>query len=161
MNWSGPPDFQKLAGWNPGELEGNVSQEFHFELPMQVRFRDIDAMGHVNNAVYFTYMEQARIDYMRAIGSMSDSLDETWFILAEELCQFKSPVPYGMPIVIQVRVSEMKDSSFVMEYRIVDRNTGCVMALGRTVNVAYDYPAGKSKPIPVEWRERIQVFERG
>ncbi len=136
-----------------------VSDEFHFELPVEVRFRDIDAMGHVNNAVYFTYMEQARISYMRAVGSLTDRLDETWFILAEETCQFKSPIPFGMPIVVKVRVSEIKNSSFVMEYRIEERDTGRVMALGRTVNVAYDYATGKSMSIPPQWRAKIEAFE--
>lgn len=138
-----------------------MGDEFHFELPIEVRFRDIDAMGHVNNAVYFTYMEQARISYMRAVGSLSERLDETWFILAEETCQFKAPIPFGMPIVVKVRVSEMRNSSFVMEYRIEARDTGRVMALGRTVNVAYDYAAGQSMPIPPKWRAKIEAFESG
>lgn len=126
---------------------------------MEIRFRDIDAMGHVNNAVYFSYMEQARFGYMRAVGLLPDRLNETLFILAEAACQFKAPVPFGMSLVVKVRVSELRHSSFIMEYRIEEQGTQRLMALGRTVNVAYDYAAEKSMPIPPDWRAKIETFE--
>ncbi len=118
-------------------------------------------MGHVNNAVYFTYLEQARIRYMQAVGLMSERLSDTPFILAEVSCQYKAPVPFGMPIAVRMRVTEMRNSSFMVEYEIVDQDSGRIMATGRSVNVAYDYAAGKSMPIPPEWRSRIEAFERG
>jgi len=72
--------------------------------------------------------------------------------------------------VIRVRVTEMRTSSFLMDYSIEDENTGRVtpalaaqvsVATGRSVNVAYDYAAGQSIPIPPEWRAKIEAFERG
>ena len=138
-----------------------MSEEYCYALPVEVRFRDIDAMGHVNNAVYFSYMEQARMSYLRALGLMPERLDETPFILAEATCRFKAPVPFGMPLVVRVRVAEMRDSSFFMDYSIEDQNTGRVMAIGRTVSVVYDYAASKSVPIPPEWRAKIGAFEHG
>lgn len=136
-----------------------MDDEFHFELPIEVRFRDIDAMGHVNNAVYFSYMEQARIGYMRTVGLMPDRLNETSFILAEATCHFKAPVPFGMSLIVKVRVSALRHSSFLMEYRIEERGAQRLMALGRTINVAYDYAAGKSMPILPDWRAKIEQFE--
>jgi acyl-CoA thioesterase FadM len=75
-----------------------------------------------------------------------------------------------MPLVIRVRVTEMRASSFLMDYSIEDENTGRVTpalaaqssaATGRSVNVTYDDAAGQSIPIPPEWRAKIEVFERG
>jgi acyl-CoA thioester hydrolase len=141
-------------------VEG-VSEEYRFALPVEVRFRDIDAMGHVNNAVYFSYMEQARISYMRALGLMPERLGETSFIIAEATCRFKAPVSFGIPLVVRVRVAEMRGSSFFMDYSIEEQGTGRVMAIGRTASVVYDYAASKSVPIPPEWRAKIEAFERG
>ncbi len=137
-----------------------MTDAFHFSLPIEVRFRDIDALGHVNNAVYFTYMEQARIGYMQTVGLRSARAEASSFIIAEATCQFKAPVTLGTPLVVRVRVAELRNSSFVMEYSIEDHATGSVMALGRTVNVAYDYAAACSIPIPDEWRARIEAFEK-
>ena len=138
-----------------------MREGYRFELPIEVRFRDIDALGHVNNAVYFSYMEHARIGYLRVIGLMPERLDEISFILAEATCRFKSPVPFGMPLIVRVRVAEMRGSSFFMDYSIEEQGTERVMAMGRTASVVYDYAASKSVPIPSEWRARIEAFERG
>ena len=75
-----------------------TKEGYRFSTLMDVRFRDVDAMGHVNNAVYFTYLEQTRVDYVRAAGFVSK--DATFpggigFILAEAHCQFKSPAYFG------------------------------------------------------------------
>ena len=147
-----------------------MNQEYRFGCPIEVRSRDIDTWGHVNNAVYFSYMEQARIRYMQHLGLAPDQLAKAPFIIAQAACQYKAPVPYGMPLVIRVRVTEMRTSSFLMDYSIEDENTGRVtpalaaqvsVATGRSVNVAYDYAAGQSIPIPPEWRAKIEAFERG
>jgi len=147
-----------------------LNQEYRFGCPIEVRSRDIDTWGHVNSAVYFSYMEQARIRYMQHLGLAPDQLAKAPFIIAQAACQYKAPVPYGMPLVIRVRVTEMRTSSFLMDYSIEDENTGRVtpalaaqvsVATGRSVNVAYDYAAGQSIPIPPEWRAKIEAFERG
>lgn len=138
-----------------------MREDYRFELPIEVRFRDIDAMGHVNNAVYFSYMEHARIRYMQGLGLMPARPDEATFILAEVTCRFKAPVPFGMSLVVRLRVTEMRNTSFLMDYSIEEQGTGRVMALGQSVNVAYDYAAGHSITIPGDWRARIEAFERG
>jgi len=139
----------------------SVSDVYHFDLPLEVRFRDVDALGHVNNAVYFTYMEQARVGYMRALGLAWERPQDIAFIIAEATCRYKAPVPFGLPLVVRVRVAEIRTSSFLMDYSIEERGTGRVMAVGRTVNVVYDYAAGKSYPMPAAWRAKIEAFEKG
>jgi acyl-CoA thioester hydrolase len=134
---------------------------FRFSIPIEVRFRDVDALGHVNNAVHFTYMEHARIAYLRRLGLFSGDPSDTGMIVAEAACVYKAPIVFGQTIVVRMRATNLKNSSFVFEYSLEDDGSGQVMATGRSVQVCYDYTAGRSTPIPAVWRERIQAFERG
>lgn len=134
---------------------------FRLSVPIEVRFRDLDALNHVNNAVYFSYMEHARIVYLKGLGLFGDDASDTGMILAEATCVFKAPIVLGQSIVVRVRATELKNSSFVFEYRLEDAGSGRLMADGRSVQVCYDYAAGKSMPMPPRWRKRIEQFERG
>jgi acyl-CoA thioester hydrolase len=128
-------------------------------VPIAVRFRDIDAMGHVNNAVFFTYMETARVDYMRDVvfDVKGRNLNEVGLILAQISCQFKAPIFYGQLVEVGTRMVEMRNSSFIMEQRI--EADGQLAAVAEGVVVHYDYQAGKSVRIPDEIRARVEAFE--
>lgn len=134
---------------------------FRMAVPIEVRFRDMDAMGHVNNAVYFTYFEQARIHYVQRLAHMGDPLEPLGMILAEAACQYRAPITLGMPIRVWIRAGEIRQRSFVFLYKIERPDTGQVMALGRSVQVSYDYARGAPVPIPEPWRERMRRFEEG
>jgi acyl-CoA thioester hydrolase len=128
-------------------------------VPITVRFRDIDAMGHVNNAVFFTYMETARVEYMRNVvfAITGRNLTEVGLILAQISCQFKAPILYGQLVQVGTRVVEMRNSSFVIEHRI--EADGQLAALAEGVVVHYDYQASESVRIPDEIRARVEAFE--
>ena len=132
---------------------------YHFSTPIKIRFRDLDALGHVNNAVYFTYMEIARTDYFTHVGLLKNEWPPIFFIIAEATCQFKAPIQLVTPLVIHVRVSSLRNSSFGMEYQFADQATGQVLALGRTAQVMYDYSIGRSVPLPADWRQILTTFE--
>lgn len=137
-----------------------TAETFHCSTPIKIRFRDLDAFGHVNNAVYFTFMEMARVAYFTQIGLLkSGDFPSPFFIIAEATCQFKAPIDLATPLIIQVRVSRLGNSSFDMEYRFVDETTGAVLATGRTVQVTFDYAANRSVLLPDEWREIFTEFE--
>jgi acyl-CoA thioester hydrolase len=114
-----------------------------------VRFRDLDGMGHVNNAVFLTYMESARIAYLSALGA-GDNPQQS-LILARVEVDFRSPIAFGEDVEVGVRTSRMGRKSFELEYEV--RAGGRVAAEGRSVLVGYDYEAGASTEIPAEWRE--------
>ena len=135
------------------------SDQFHFSIPIRVRFRDLDAFGHVNNAVFFTYLEMARTDYFERLGLLQGDFPAVFFIIAEATCQFKAPVQLHTQLSVKTRVSRIVHSSFIMEYALVDQATDQIMALGQTVNVMYDYTAGRSVPMPDDWRATIAAFE--
>ena len=140
------------------------SDDFHFSISIPVRFADCDVLGHVNNAKYITYMEQVRVDYFAQImgiylsGPLANP--EVSAIIAEVTCAFKSPVHQGEIIVTKVRTSEMKRSSLIMEYKLVDQKTNRLVATGRSVTVAYNYKENKSIPIPNEIRKKIEKIEK-
>jgi len=144
-------------------LESSSKPSFRFSVPIEIRFRDLDALNHVNNAVYFSYMEHARFAYLRHLDLFQSdgSESDTGMILAEATCTFKSPITLGQNVVARVRATDLKNSSFVIEYSLEDADSGQVMASGRTAQVCFDYAANKSIPIPAHWRECIQRFERG
>lgn len=129
-------------------------------LPITVRTRDIDAWGHVNNAVYFTYLEMARLDYFREVLLHNQTLrrlSSIGIILAEVSCQFKQPIFFGQPVLVGTRVVEIGNSSFHVEHRI--EADGQLAALGKAVSVHYDYETGMSVPVPDRLRVRVEAFE--
>jgi acyl-CoA thioester hydrolase len=127
---------------------------------MEVRWRDLDALNHVNNAVYFTYLEQARVHYVRQLGIVPDAPSDIGFILAEAHCQFKSPLALGERVTVYVRVSEMRNSSFIFEYRMEGEGRR-LAAEARSTQVCYDYDNKCPIPISDEWRKAIIDFEPG
>lgn len=134
--------------------------QFRFSTKLKVRWRDLDSLGHVNNAVYLTYLEQARLHYMEAVGLSFDSRDGAGMILAEITCTYRSPLLLGEQVTTWLRVSELRNSSFLFEYRM-EGDDGRLVATAQSVQVCYDYDAERSVPIPDAWRERLIDYEPG
>jgi len=126
----------------------------HFVHRLEVRFRDCDPLGHVNNAVYLTYLEQARFNHWRSLwgfGTPQLPPGMPGIILARVECDYKRPATYGETLEIRLTVGEIGRSSFRYEYEIVDGEGRTVLA-AKTVQVMYDYTAGKPVPIPDDIR---------
>jgi len=124
--------------------------------PIEIRYADIDAQRHVNNARYFAYMEQARAKFVQALGLWSgEDFDAIGFILAEQSCTYNAPITYRHRIQIGVRTTRLGRKSFELAYSFQDQETGQELAIGRTVLVAYDYQAAQSVPLPDSWRDAL------
>ncbi len=130
---------------------------FRFCHSLQVRFRDCDPMRHVNNAVYFTYCEQARFDYWRRVIRVPHS-DTRSFIIARAECDYRAAAMAGERLDVWVRVSSIGRSSFAMDYEIVSPDDRLI-ASARTVQVMYDYQASGSLPVPDDLVETLEAFE--
>jgi acyl-CoA thioester hydrolase len=128
-------------------------------VPIEVRFKDVDAMGHVNNAVYFTYFENARIAYWKALG-LSRPKGEVAYVLARAECDFRSPTTLEDEPICHVRVGAFGRSSFTFEYLLRDRRSGRTVAEGRTVQVVFDYAAKAVRLLDDGLKEAIRGFER-
>lgn len=133
---------------------------FRFYHPIEIRYGDLDPQGHVNNAAYLTYMEQARLKYYERLGLFrgNDFLN-MGVILAEATCTYLAPILYGAPIRVGVRMVRLGNKSFQLEYAIEDQGSAAILATGRTVQVAYDYRSRQSIPIPDTWRQILRDFE--
>ncbi len=138
----------------------NDDQPFRFATSVEVRWRDLDALGHVNNAVYLTYLEQSRVHYLRALGLVSGGVDDIGMIIAKVTCTYHSALSLGEQVTVRVRVAELGNTSFLFVYR-VEGEDGRLAATGSTVQVCYDYQAMKPVPVPPRWREIIAAYEPG
>lgn len=131
---------------------------FRFKAEVQVRFRDLDPLNHVNNAVYLTYFETARIAYWMALTGASE-LRDLRQIVAEVTCTYRSPATLNERLDVWVAATRLGRTSFDYAYRIEEQTGGRLIATGRSVQVMYDYAAGHPFPIPDDLRARIAAFE--
>jgi len=127
-------------------------QGFPFVHTERVRFRDLDAMNHVNNAVFLTYLEQARFHFLEQLG-LARREHEPPLILARVEIDFRSPAAFGDEIEIGVRAGRIGTKSFELEYdlRVAER----VVAQARSVQVGYDYSRGETVELRPTWREAL------
>lgn len=133
---------------------------FPFVLSIDVRFRDLDAFGHVNNAVYLTYLESARMAWwFDVVGSRA--LRDVAMILARTEIDYRRQVRQDTRLDIGVRCASMRRSSFVLEFRVAHAATGETVAEARKVLVHYDFAADKSSPIPTALRARLRAHDPG
>jgi len=117
-----------------------------------VRFRDLDAMGHVNNAVYLTYLEQARLTFLQSLGLVR-GLAMPQMILARVEIDFRDQVGPGDDVEIGVRPARVGTKSFELEHRF--EAAGRHVADARSVLVSYDYERQESIRVPDEWRRAL------
>ncbi len=116
---------------------------------LETRYADYDTKGHVNNAVYLTYFEVARVRaWLEAVRGSPDAP----FIIAEATVRYVRPAMIGIPLDIEITTSEVRTKAWVWRYRILDARDGEVVAEGQTVQVMYDYDAHRSVEIPGDVR---------
>ena len=140
------------------ERADGTNDGFRFCHRLQVRFRDCDPMRHANNAVYFTYLEQARFAYWREVVRVPHS-DTRSFILARAECDYKSAALPGEWLEVWVRVTSIGRSSFAFEYHIVSGDDGRLIAAARSVQVMFDYVANRSFQVPEDLIATLEGYE--
>ncbi len=133
---------------------------FKFYHPIQVRYGDLDPQWHVNNSRFLTYVEQARLEYLMALGLFDgQNFHDLGSIVADVHIAFLGQIRMGQDIQVGVRVAHLGNKSMRFETQIEDRKSGEVLARCEVVSVGYDYHQQVSQPIPDHWREVISQFE--
>ena len=125
---------------------------------IEVRFNDFDGMGHVNNAVFLTYLEMGRINFMKqALPDPKESLfDRKYdFILAHVSIDYRIPIEEHF-VVVEIWISKIGNSSFEFSYRIVNEKKDTIFAVASSVQVCYDYKLKKTVPINDEFRAWLE-----
>ena len=125
---------------------------------IDVRWRDVDALGHVNNAVYFTYMEVARSTYLDKLLGPHQAQDIP-ILLASARCDFRAQVTHGEQVEVGIRVGSVGNTSFDFEYEMRSCRDGRLVAQGGSAQVLYDQGAGQKLPVTEEWLDRIEACE--
>lgn len=136
------------------------TDSFKYKTVIEMRFADLDMMGHVNNAIYFTYMEIGRTKYWK--HAINWDWKTTGVVIGQASIDYVAPIFLGDKINMYVRTSRIGTTSFDLEYLIVKDENGkeVICSRGKTVCVAYDYTSKKPSPIPEKEREKMVRFEQ-
>jgi acyl-CoA thioester hydrolase len=136
------------------------NQAFKVQVNLPVQWGEMDAFGHVNNAVYFKYFETARLAYFNAVGVMKDMQNkQIGPILAETSCQFKRALVFPDQIVVGANVVESHEHGFLMQYGIYSEQQQTVSSLGNGRIVMVDYQTGNKVKPSVELKQQIERLE--
>ena len=136
----------------PSRAPFTVTHEIH------PRFRDTDAMGHLNNAIYVTYLEVARQVYWQKIDAGGD-YRRVPFILAHVTIDFRSEALVSEVLELGIRCDWIGGKSFAFAYEIRETTSGRLVVDATSVQVCYDYAAKRSIPVPSELARRLEELE--
>ncbi len=140
--------------WRPAETQ--AEPRFRYVRRLDVRFGDLDALGHVNHVVYLTYVEQVRTRYFQEVLGIDVPSGLTW-VIARVSCEYLLPLHFGDTVDVGWRLSRLGRAS--AEYEFVLMRGAAVVARGDGVLVNSDARAARSAPIPDAWRAAAATFE--
>ena len=133
---------------------------FRHEVPLQIRFNDIDLLGHLNNAVYIQFFDLGKSRYFQDV--MPEGVD--WrhinIVVANINCDFFAPTYITEPIAVLTTITHLGEKSFALEQRIVNSDNGEVKCIAKTIMVGFDMTTGKSAPIDPKWVEALEKYEQ-
>ncbi len=133
---------------------------FNFNLPVQLRYSDLDPQWHVNNVRTLSLLEHARFAYLMELGLFDGkSFFDLGLIVADVHLSYLAPIELEQKIRVGVRVTKIGTKSMVFEYEVIEEESGSVLVKAETVMVAYDYHTHRSIPVSAAWRERIGEYE--
>ena len=124
---------------------------------IEVIFRDVDSFGHVNNAVYFTYLETVRTKYFRELKTQS-GVDAMDMIVAQATCNYRSPAYIEERLNISVGITRFGNKSFDCMY-IINTDKGRKIASAKTIQVAYDYKTNATVIVPEVFKQAVIEYQ--
>jgi acyl-CoA thioester hydrolase len=135
--------------------------EFPIVIRIPVQWGELDAYGHVNNAVFFRYFESVRMVYLDRCGFLASyDVHKIGAILHSTACRFRRPLYHPDDVLIGARVKLLETDRFTMEYLAVSQSTNKVIAEGTGVVVSFDYERRAKVPVPGAVRDEIVKLER-
>lgn len=132
---------------------------FHFHVDIKPRFVDLDVYGHVNNAVYLTYLEEARVAYCNRVDVFLPDRGDIGFVVSAVSLKYKAPLCLDETIRVKIRAENFKSRSFEFVYRLQSLERKRVAAFGRTEHFCWDIAAGRPVHFPPEFLSRMKEFE--
>lgn len=135
-------------------------KDFPVVTEIKVAWGEMDALQHVNNAVYFRYFETARLDYFEKIGLLVDlQTSQVSPVLGETYCRYKLPVTFPDTLLVGARVTDMQDDRMTMEYHVFSKKWGKVVTVATGTGVMFDFKNNTKTSIPEHLRKSILELE--
>jgi acyl-CoA thioester hydrolase len=158
-----PPRSRVQVPADPRDVAG----DFAHRCEVEVRLSDTDAMGHVNNARYLTYVEIARVAYHEQVIGKPLPLGvhgaEEGMILADIRMTYRAQAFFGETITVETRIDRIGTTSFTMVHRMTAPASrygpARLVATSEAILVSYDYGTDRPIPVPDDWRAAIAAFE--
>jgi acyl-CoA thioester hydrolase len=133
--------------------------DFPVTLTIPVRWGDMDAFGHVNNTVYFRFLESARIAFFERMGIHTSAPTGVGPILHSTSCRFRAPVVFPDTVTVGARVVAMGEDRIRMAHDVHSARMDRIAASGEAVVVSFDYGTGQKAPIPQAWKDHITALQ--
>jgi acyl-CoA thioester hydrolase len=131
---------------------------FRCVIPIVIRFSDCDPLGHVNNATYFTYLEEARFHWFKTVLG-ENAFERNPIILGEATCTFRSQAKYGDALEVGIRVERIGRASFEHRYKIEATRDRRLIAEAKTTGIGFDYANNESRPLGEEFAAAIRSYQ--
>lgn len=130
--------------------------EFHHITPVEIRFNDIDILGHVNNTVYFSFYDTGKARFFEAIADWKIDWKCVETVIANVDCAYLAPLYFGQDLVVGTRCEAIHDRSFKLLQVIADAHTGEIKSACETIMVSFDAETQHSAPMPTRWRNALE-----
>lgn len=132
---------------------------FHDSTPVQLRFNDVDVLGHVNNTVYFAFYDTGKAHYFTSVGGRPVDWKHVDMVIANVNCTFMAPIVYGEEIDVLTTCLSISNKSMRLLQIIRESHTLQIKSMCETVMVCFDPTTGATSPVPDDWKERAEEFE--
>ena len=136
------------------------SHPFRFHTDVQMRFTDIDMLGHLNNSVYTQFMDIGKVAYFTTVNGGPIEWDNINLVVANINVNFLKQTTLNEDLEVMTRCEHIGTKSLVLHQQVVNKTTGEVKADGRATMVSIDLKAKVTTPITDEWRRKISEFEK-
>lgn len=133
--------------------------DFHHSIPVQLRFNDIDILGHVNNIVYFSLYDLAKARFLETMRKGHIDFRKVECVIANINCSYIKQIRFGEEIEVLTRCIRLGERSFTLQQCLVEAPTREIRSICETVMVCFDPDTGKSSPMSPELRSALIAYE--
>ena len=134
--------------------------EFSHSIDVQIRFNDVDILGHLNNTVYFSFFDTGKAYFFEKALNRKMEWRKVECVIANIDCAYHSPIYFGEQIEVLTRCSHVGEKSFVLQQKKKKKMSGAVKSACETVMVSFDPHRQVSEPIPERWRKALEESMR-
>lgn len=132
--------------------------QYKHSVPVQLRFNDIDSLGHVNNSIYFSFYDLGKIRYFSTVRPEMKEIRDIDLVVANVNANFLMPIFLQENVSVQTTTISIGNKSVKLTQRIVN-DSGDIKAVCETILVGFDFKSGETKLISDEWRRAIEAYE--